>query len=212
MAQSDVQEIDLFSTIGAEFSIASSLFDGTDLEVLPSLNKPAKKTPNKYAQMEESKAHDAFKTISETADMLDLPAHVLRFWESKFGQLKPLKLRGGRRYYRPQDIDTLVTIKQLLYKQGYTIKGARKALADSRKNKSREAVEMAQEKKSRNRMESLLDTPLFSSLTIPATPEPATLPPAQPMATLSPERKEALRAIHAELLDLKKMLLALPAL
>ena len=69
----------------------------------------------------------AFKTISETAALLDVPQHVLRFWESRFSQIKPLKLNGGRRYYRPQDIQILTTIKNLLYKQGYTIKGAKKA-------------------------------------------------------------------------------------
>ena len=74
-----------------------------------------------------SKSAEAFKTISEVSEMLDVPQHVLRFWESKFSQIKPLKRNGGRRYYRPQDIDTLISIKHLLYKQGYTIKGARKA-------------------------------------------------------------------------------------
>lgn len=73
------------------------------------------------------KSAEAFRTISEVADELDVPQHVLRFWESRFPQIKPLKLRGGRRYYRPEDMDILTTIKNLLYKQGYTIKGARKA-------------------------------------------------------------------------------------
>lgn len=76
---------------------------------------------------EEEKAPNAFKTISEVADTLDVPQHVLRFWESRFPQIKPLKLRGGRRYYRPEDIDTLAIIKTLLYQQGYTIDGAKKA-------------------------------------------------------------------------------------
>jgi DNA-binding transcriptional MerR regulator len=76
---------------------------------------------------DEDKAPGAFKTISEVAGYLGVPQHVLRFWESRFSQIKPLKLRGGRRYYRPQDIETLTTIKHLLYKQGYTIDGARKA-------------------------------------------------------------------------------------
>ena len=80
------------------------------------------------SQEEElEKAPGAFKTISETAKILDVPQHVLRFWESRFPQIKPLKLNGGRRYYRPEDIEILTTIKHLLYKQGYTIKGAKKA-------------------------------------------------------------------------------------
>lgn len=78
---------------------------------------------------EDSKAPGAFKTISEAAQHLDVPPHVLRFWESRFPQIKPTKLRGGRRYYRPEDIRLLEEIKRLLYAEGYTIEGARKALA-----------------------------------------------------------------------------------
>jgi len=74
-----------------------------------------------------SKSPSALKTISEAADMLEVPQHVLRFWETKFTQIKPLKRNGGRRYYRPEDMEVLFYIKGLLYKQGYTIKGARKA-------------------------------------------------------------------------------------
>ena len=70
----------------------------------------------------------AFRTIGEVADDLDLPAHVLRFWESKFTQLKPLKRRGGRRYYRPEDIVLLRHIRQCLYQDGYTIRGVQKLL------------------------------------------------------------------------------------
>lgn len=96
------------------------------------LKTPALQSENKRSMpegMESSdpdKAPGAFKTISEVAESLDVPQHVLRFWESRFSQIKPLKLRGGRRYYRPQDIEVLNTIKHLLYKQGYTIKGAKK--------------------------------------------------------------------------------------
>ena len=75
----------------------------------------------------EKKSVTAFKTISETSVVLEVPSHVLRFWESRFSQIKPLKMSGGRRYYRPEDIDILSKIKNLLYKQGYTIKGAKKA-------------------------------------------------------------------------------------
>lgn len=73
------------------------------------------------------KSPDAFRTISEVAEHLDVPQHVLRFWESRFSQIKPL-YRAGRRYYRPQDVDMIERIHRLLYKEGYTIKGARKAL------------------------------------------------------------------------------------
>ncbi len=77
-----------------------------------------------------AKAPDAFRTISEVADTLDTPAHVLRFWESKFSQIKPVKGAGGRRYYRPKDISLLSGIKQLLHEQGMTIKGAQKLLRE----------------------------------------------------------------------------------
>ena len=69
----------------------------------------------------------ALRTISEASELIDVPQHVLRFWETKFPQIRPLKRNGGRRFYRPEDIDNLLTIKYLLYKQGYTIKGAKKA-------------------------------------------------------------------------------------
>jgi len=76
------------------------------------------------------KAPDAFRTISEVADDLDLPQHVLRFWETRFQQIKPLKRGGGRRYYRPDDIDLLRGIRHLLYGEGYTIRGAQRILKD----------------------------------------------------------------------------------
>ncbi len=76
------------------------------------------------------KAPTAFRTISEVADDLHIPQHVLRFWESKFPQLKPLKRGGGRRYYRPEDIALLRRISDLLYTQGYTIKGVQRLLRD----------------------------------------------------------------------------------
>ena len=72
------------------------------------------------------KAEDAFKTISEVSALLDVPQHVLRFWESKFSSLRPLKRSGGRRYYRPDDVAVLRRIRQLLYVDGFTIKGAQK--------------------------------------------------------------------------------------
>ena len=71
-----------------------------------------------------------FRTIGEVAEDLDLPAHVLRFWESKFPQLKPLKRGGGRRYYRPEDVALLSRIRQCLYQEGYTIRGVQKLLTE----------------------------------------------------------------------------------
>lgn len=77
------------------------------------------------------KSPDAFRTISEVAEDLDLPQHVLRFWETRFNQIKPMKRGGGRRYYRPQDVDLIKGIRHMLYDQGYTIKGVQKLLRDN---------------------------------------------------------------------------------
>src|SRR3989337_993209 len=76
------------------------------------------------------KAPEAFRTISEVADELEVPKHVLRFWEGKFAQLKPMKRGGGRRYYRPEDVALLRGIRVLLYNDGYTIRGVQKILRE----------------------------------------------------------------------------------
>jgi DNA-binding transcriptional MerR regulator len=76
------------------------------------------------------KAPDAFRTISEVADELDVPQHVLRFWETRFSYIKPMKRGGGRRYYRPDDVDLLRGIRHLLYGEGYTIRGVQRLLKD----------------------------------------------------------------------------------
>ena len=76
------------------------------------------------------KAPDAFRTISEVAQELDVPQHVLRFWESRFREIKPMKRGGGRRYYRPDDLDLLRGIRHLLYGEGYTIRGVQRLLRE----------------------------------------------------------------------------------
>ena len=76
------------------------------------------------------KSPSAFRTISEVAEELDVPQHVLRFWETKFPQVRPLKRGGGRRYYRPEDVDMLRRIRSLLYEAGYTIKGVQRLLRE----------------------------------------------------------------------------------
>ncbi len=76
------------------------------------------------------KAPDAFRTISEVADDLDVPQHVLRFWETRFNQIKPMKRSGGRRYYRPDDVNLLRGIRRLLYGEGYTIRGVQRILRE----------------------------------------------------------------------------------
>jgi DNA-binding transcriptional MerR regulator len=92
--------------------------DFTERFIDPGLRARPKKAPN------------AFRTISEVADELHIPQHVLRFWETKFPQVKPLKRGGGRRYYRPDDIVLLRRIADLLYTQGYTIKGVQRLLRE----------------------------------------------------------------------------------
>jgi len=83
-------------------------------------------SPRASAGAPTEKSPEAYRTIREVADSLDLPQHVLRFWETRFPQIRPLKRAGGRRYYRPDDIERLRLIKRLLYEEGYTIKGVQK--------------------------------------------------------------------------------------
>ena len=78
------------------------------------------------------KAEWAYRTISEVSEELDVPPHVLRFWETKFSQLKPMKRSGSRRYYKASDLDLLIRIRDLLYRDGFTIKGAQKALREKK--------------------------------------------------------------------------------
>jgi DNA-binding transcriptional MerR regulator len=105
----------------------------TPLSRLP--GKPGDRAP--AARMQEpaesgmDKSPDAFRTISEVAEDLDLPQHVLRFWETRFTQIKPMKRGGGRRYYRPQDVELIKGIRHMLYDQGYTIKGVQRLLKEN---------------------------------------------------------------------------------
>jgi DNA-binding transcriptional MerR regulator len=86
------------------------------------------------------KSEAAFRTISEVSEDLDVPQHVLRFWESKFSQIKPLKRGGGRRYYRPEDLQLLKKIRDLLYKDGYTIRGVQKLLREQSRGVAAESL------------------------------------------------------------------------
>jgi len=83
---------------------------------------------SRSAARQDGKSASAFRTITEVADALEIPQHVLRFWETRFPQIRPLKRGGGRRYYRPEDVALLERIRHLLYVDGYTIKGAQKLL------------------------------------------------------------------------------------
>lgn len=93
------------------------------------------------------KSASAFRTISEVSSELEVPQHVLRFWEAKFQQVKPLKRGGGRRYYRPEDVDLLRQIRELLYRQGFTIKGVQRHLKE--RDQPAEPAQSAQDQKTR---------------------------------------------------------------
>ncbi|MDE1151018.1 MAG: MerR family transcriptional regulator [Micavibrio sp.] len=109
-------------------------------EVQPGVSLPDSQTqnlPNRRpmkSKVSPQKSAGAFRTISEVADDLKVEQHVLRFWETKFSQIKPLKRGGGRRYYRPEDVELLKNIHHLLYQEGYTIKGVQKLLSANRGN------------------------------------------------------------------------------
>ena len=91
-------------------------------------------SPKKSGVDKSRKSKSAFRTISEVADELGVQQHVLRFWETKFSQVRPLKRGGGRRYYRPEDVELLKRIHELLYTEGYTIKGVQKLFRQNGKN------------------------------------------------------------------------------
>lgn len=136
----------------------------------------------------ETKSPTAFRTISEVAEGLDLPQHVLRFWESKFQQIKPLKRGGGRRYYRPEDVKIIHDIKELLYNQGFTIRGVQKLLRE-------------------NGVASL------SRITAAPQAAPAVEPPTalqakapQTPSTLSPESRREIEGLLNELKSIRKVL------
>lgn len=99
----------------------------------PAVDVQADKVDTRRTSRRQRKSEGAFRTISEVADVLDVQQHVLRFWETKFSQVRPLKRGGGRRYYRPEDLVLLQKIHHLLYVEGYTIKGVQKLLKEQGK-------------------------------------------------------------------------------
>ena len=131
------------------------------------------------------KSSTAFRTISEVADELDVAQHVLRFWESKFPQVRPLKRGGGRRYYRPEDVELLRQIRSLLYDEGYTIKGAQKLLRAKRN--ARQGEEPAEPREATPRQ---------------VAPEPA---PA-PARMTTTELRRRVRPLLDELIELRDRL------
>jgi len=134
------------------------------------------------------KSPSAFRTISEVGEILGIPAHVLRFWESKFTQIKPVKRGGGRRYYRPEDVALIRTIQHLLHEQGMTIKGAQKVL---RERGVKAIVGMGQD---------LLDNGAAPAVISTPTPQAVVAPP-------SPQNPQ-LETIYTRLLEMQKSIKA----
>ncbi len=157
------------------------------------------------ARVKVKKAPNAFRTISEVADELHIPQHVLRFWETKFPQVRPMKRGGGRRYYRPDDIALLRRISDLLYIQGYTIKGVQRLLREGGGLLSEDIPPAPAEERAEAEAEA--DTLRQATLLIPglvlpsnATPvETATAPRVVPRRRPDPEA-ERLRAVLIETL------------
>jgi DNA-binding transcriptional MerR regulator len=156
----------------------------------------------------KEKSPNALRTISEASELLDIPQHVLRFWETKFTQIKPLKRNGGRRFYRPQDLEILQQIKHLLYAQGYTIKGAQKAIADFAASRGKDAAPIDRwatpsfppaHGNDNAEIESLGEIDILSEIAdILAEPDEqfAASAPQQPVSSLD---KEALAKLRSEL-------------
>lgn len=171
------------------------------------------------------KSADAFRTISEVAEELDTPQHVLRFWETKFAQVKPMKRAGGRRYYRPDDVALLKRIRDLLYSEGFTIRGVQKLLREhgvraliEGEGGAAEAAAPSSPKPTTAIAEEPAATPPWETETAEqddpqtadadaraaAAPEQAA--PQAPNAGLSPEARARLDAVRRRLLQLRESL------
>jgi len=147
------------------------------------------------------KSATAFRTISEAANELDLPQHVLRFWESKFPQIRPMKRGGGRRYYRPEDMDLLRRIRGLLYDDGYTIKGVQKILRDPHGRHPAPADDVADDDS-----DDELSVGGEQAMAEEAQPAAAAGSAPQSAARVSETDRAALREILAELEAIRRLL------
>lgn len=168
---------------------------------------------------QSAKSASAFRTISEVSDELDVPQHVLRFWETKFSQVKPLKRGGGRRYYRPEDLALLRRIRDLLYTEGYTIRGVQRLLRQSGVKAVLQAADTAQDASVEPEETPVQEATVSQGgavVTSEPAPEPAPQPatvasaasaPDEPVAKkLSPETRRELESILEELTALRGML------
>ena len=177
----------------------------TAAEKLPESGAP----PSQETRPKVRKAPNAFRTISEVADELHIPQHVLRFWETKFQQVKPLKRGGGRRYYRPDDIALLRRISDLLYIQGYTIKGVQRLLRDGGGRLSDDippATEAERAQAEAERDHGLVED---KQLAMPGLPPASAAPPRQAPRPRSDAEAEQLRIVLSDTLHELEQLRAL---
>jgi DNA-binding transcriptional MerR regulator len=151
-------------------------------------------SPPAAASTPIEKGPEAYRTIREVADSMDLPQHVLRFWETRFPQIRPLKRAGGRRYYRPEDIERLRLIRRLLYDEGYTIKGVQKLF----KEQGVQALSSAAQAHGRPSTEPAGAIELAGSAKGGGVSDPA--------SKLADDDLAALRAALAELIDAERIL------
>lgn len=162
------------------------------------------------------KSSEAFRTISEVAKHIDVPQHVLRFWETKFSQIKPVKRAGGRRFYRPNDVDLIKGIQALLYDEGYTIKGVQRILKEQGVRfvvDTGRGVEAAGSKAAPIDPEAgkaKLPIPAQSIPAAPQTEAPVTDAPVT-IAGLSDRQKDSLKSVLADLVALKAKVVATKA-
>lgn len=148
------------------------------------------------------KSPEAFRTISEVADDLDVPKHVLRFWEGKFTQLRPLKRGGGRRYYRPEDVHLLRGIRQLLYQERYTIKGVQRIL---REQGVQFVMKCWQDTADGIGKDASRDIPDIAAEVAKSAGSLPTLSD-EARSDLKADQITALRALHTELIECKRLL------
>ena len=152
---------------------------------------------------ESKKAQNAFRTISEVADDLGVQQHVLRFWETKFSSIKPMKRGGGRRYYRPEDVALLKKIHHLLYSDGYTIKGVQKLLKGVSKNAVLQEQRQICKEGQPTQVHGVANTQVKA---------PSQHTAAQPVAkiALNDDQKEVLKSLLDDLVEMRKILASEP--
>jgi DNA-binding transcriptional MerR regulator len=159
------------------------------------------------ASKKQRKAASAFRTISEVADDLDVQQHVLRFWETKFSQVKPLKRGGGRRYYRPEDVALLKKIHNLLYTEGYTIKGVQKLLKGQGKQQAVADMDLPAQavKPAANQAGTPASQAAPQAAAAPRQPA-MQMPPIEPKTGLNEKQRSILKAMLGDLKELRDTL------